>query len=1679
MKHRKLLSTLLAASMTISAAGNLAPTVFADTFEDPEEIVVTDEASEEDEIEETSEEITEETEVIEETESENVEETDAQEEAEQTEADQEIAEETAESEAAEEISETEIVEETVEETAETSAIENNEIIEEAPAATEPEAAQVPEVETTETTEAPVAETEKEVEPQLFHEEATVNGILVTVKADRGVFPAGSYIVVTPVNDATAEALVDKSRDENVNVAYSMTFDITVYNAEGIEIEPDNSKGNVYVSFKDTRVADNNLDVDVYHITDNKAVELTSEVDEDTVVAVTDSFSYYTVEFTYDSLQYVLEGDSTVALSVILDTVGLEGDVSAVSVSDESLFYAYNESGVWYVRANQAFTSNEWMKVTIAGTEYVIDVTDDVAAAQNGSNEYIAYCVGDEDAAAGSYGGFDVYGKDGSDKIRTTYNDAGYGTKMKVGDSTVEFRSFAFGKEYEAGGVKAYITAQVSGKAVLVTYTLTNTTSRDIRGVQIGSFADCKIKNQDKAPIELSGNGLKMSDGTYSFFLLPGGGAFDTIWYGYYGDAEGNVFNRTNATEPYSQDSGLAWSWTLNIPAESTVSRTAILSAGSGLTQYDVTFNANGGSGTMATTPFVNGVSSSLPECTYTKSGYSFMGWATSANSEVVYSDQGQITVNAPMTLYAKWLPAATVQTQPSAPIPPEGSQNLVYNGTAQALLSSTGSCDNGVMYFSTDKEHWSSEIPTKTAADTYTVYYKAHGDGITYGDSAIGEINVTIDPAPAPAITDLNRPTALNQQYTGSALPLVEAPAEVPTGYTVKYRYSGMVQWVTAIPSQTDPGTYQIEYKYFDENRNHTVNEIAGGTLTAVIYRELAPSTLSDAQLPTARNLVYNGTNQQLVNAPTQSINGFDKIEYRLEDGDWSTSIPTGKEAGEYKVYVRYTDLDGVYYPSTIERGPINVTIAQATGPANLEALAENQLPTVKENLVYNGTRQQLVNVPTNKPTGYVLEYSTDGGRTWTTEVPERIYAGGYDILARYRNTDGNYNPEVIELGSLHATIAPKQAPEELTADQLPTHKEGLVYNGENQDLVNEPENALEDYTLEYSTDGGTTWSTELPDGINSGDYNIRARYINEDGNHTPAIIELDPIVGHIDPKPAPEELTEEQVPTPIEDLEYTGDPIQLFNVPDPEDIPDGYEIEYSPDGGETWTNVPPTGEDAGDYEILVRYRNEDGNHTPEIIEGEPINVTIAPKPGPEEITEDQLPAGKEDMEYTGEPQQLVNEPEDKPEGYELEYSLDGGETWTNVPPTGTEAGDYEILVRYKDPDSNHTPDIIELDPINVTIAPKPAFDPETLTDDQKPTGNDGQEYTGDPIVLVEEPENKPEGFDNVEYSTDGGRTWTTTPPMGTDAGEYEILVRYRDPDNNHVPNIVPGETITVTIKPAHAPELETLTGKQTPKGADDQPYLGKEVELIENVSELPANYDEVRYSIDGGQTWTTGIPTTDAAGIYVIKVKYVDTTGNHEDLMGEDIVVNILIPKDPSRFGYDFEGWFSDEEHTTPYDFTALEGNETAPAFAHWEEVNYTLIEGIDLKVNSGTDESATFRAVRNRNEQTTYSHYTYVTVDEVKLNEDEYSKRSGSIIIELDPEYIAKLAPGEHTLEIFFDDSYSVKTTFMVYAPAELPSTGETVNYAAIVAASMFFAMSATCVVVVIVTKKKEEQQ
>ena len=216
----------------------------------------------------------------------------------------------------------------------------------------------------------------------FLQTQTLDGVTVTVTAEPGVFPEGAVLSVTKVPVAaqiTVDAAVAPQRDGG-NVALSYTFDVSILDAEGNPIQPADDQ-TVQVSFSMAQVADANLAPRVYHLAgegeDLSARPLDVTTDGDTATVTTDGFSFYTVEFTYGDLQYVMEGDTTIPLDYILDYVGLTGEVTDVTVSAPELFNAFLDDGVWYVEALEAFESQEWMKVTIGGVVYEIVVTDAV------------------------------------------------------------------------------------------------------------------------------------------------------------------------------------------------------------------------------------------------------------------------------------------------------------------------------------------------------------------------------------------------------------------------------------------------------------------------------------------------------------------------------------------------------------------------------------------------------------------------------------------------------------------------------------------------------------------------------------------------------------------------------------------------------------------------------------------------------------------------------------------------------------------------------------------------------------------------------------------------------------------------------------------------------------------------------------------------------------------------------------------------------------------------------------------------------------------------------------------------------------------------------------------------------------------------------------------------------
>ena len=71
--------------------------------------------------------------------------------------------------------------------------------------------------------------------------------------------------------------------------------------------------------------------------------------------------------------------------------------------------------------------------------------------------------------------------------------------------------------------------------------------------------------------------------------------------------------------------------------------------------YTITFNANGGSGSMSSKTVSAGYSVSLPANTFTRSGYEFVGWNTNADGYGVSYTNGQnITPSGNITLYAQW-----------------------------------------------------------------------------------------------------------------------------------------------------------------------------------------------------------------------------------------------------------------------------------------------------------------------------------------------------------------------------------------------------------------------------------------------------------------------------------------------------------------------------------------------------------------------------------------------------------------------------------------------------------------------------------------------------------------------------------------------------------------------------------------------------------------------------------------------------------------------------------------------------------------------------------------------------------------------------------------------------------------------------------------------------------------
>ena len=249
-------------------------------------------------------------------------------------------------------------------------------------------------------------TENQEEQPAFEQSVNIDGMQITVKADEGVFADADKVSARKVTGKEEEKIneaIEQEHSDNDRMTKSYTFDIKVLDSKGNELQPNNEKGGVYVSFlpvdtEQEALNKGNIEVSVYHTNSEEMDTLQNEdslqvtklnVDVNTesakgttvVTAKTDGFSYYTVEFTYGEKQYVLNGDSSTKLTEILKHVGIslksgnESITKAESSEPELFSVSKNTDGEWIVSALKAFSVTEKLTVEADGISYEIVVTD--------------------------------------------------------------------------------------------------------------------------------------------------------------------------------------------------------------------------------------------------------------------------------------------------------------------------------------------------------------------------------------------------------------------------------------------------------------------------------------------------------------------------------------------------------------------------------------------------------------------------------------------------------------------------------------------------------------------------------------------------------------------------------------------------------------------------------------------------------------------------------------------------------------------------------------------------------------------------------------------------------------------------------------------------------------------------------------------------------------------------------------------------------------------------------------------------------------------------------------------------------------------------------------------------------------------------------------------------------
>jgi uncharacterized repeat protein (TIGR02543 family) len=137
------------------------------------------------------------------------------------------------------------------------------------------------------------------------------------------------------------------------------------------------------------------------------------------------------------------------------------------------------------------------------------------------------------------------------------------------------------------------------------------------------------------------------------------------------------------------------------------------------TSFPVTFDSNTAtSGTMSNQSFTAGASQALTSNTFSKTGYTFAGWATTSGGSVAYSNGQSVTLYETTTVYAKWTAGTYAVTFDSNTATSGTMSNQSFTAGTPFALTTNGFTKTGFTFAGWATTSGGSVVYTNTGSVT-------------------------------------------------------------------------------------------------------------------------------------------------------------------------------------------------------------------------------------------------------------------------------------------------------------------------------------------------------------------------------------------------------------------------------------------------------------------------------------------------------------------------------------------------------------------------------------------------------------------------------------------------------------------------------------------------------------------------------------------------------------------------------------------------------------------------------------------------------------------------------------------------------------------------------------------------------------------------------------------------